>query len=205
MAADAVCVEDRRIVKTRAALREALIELTEERGWNGFSINDLCERANINRGTFYNHYRDKDELMMAFQDEVLEQIGNLQTSLADMSLEEVAMCVGFKKPLPIMVTLFDYLRKEGRFLHAVLGPNGDAAFGLRLCTYVCNDIVKAMLNEQYRTGDDAFVDYYVTFYASAYFGVIRRWIEQGMVESSEEMAVICQRLLFIMPGEPIKL
>jgi hypothetical protein len=73
MAADAVCVEDRRIVKTRAALREALIELTEEQGWNGFSINDLCERANINRGTFYNHYRDKDELMMAFQDEVLEQ------------------------------------------------------------------------------------------------------------------------------------
>ena len=205
MPTEVPCAEDRRIVKTRKALRDALVELIEERGWSGFSVNDLCERADINRGTFYNHYRDKDDVLLAFEDEVLQQLDNLQEPLSSLSLEEVALCVATQTPLPIMVTLFDHLREEGEFLHAALGPKGDAGFGLRLCTHVCNDLVKSLLNEQYRTGSDAFVDYYVTFFASAYFGVIRRWIERGMLESSEEMSVICQRLLFITPGEPIKL
>ena len=41
--------------------------------------------------------------------------------------------------------------------------------------------------------------------ASAYLGVITRWIETGMRESSEEMALIAMRLFFIKPGESIKL
>lgn len=51
----------------------------------------------------------------------------------------------------------------------------------------------------------AFVDYYLAFYASAYLGVITHWIETGMKESSEEMALIAMRLLFIRPGEPIRM
>ena len=51
---------DPRIVRTKAALREALISLMEERGFDGFTVNDLCQRAGLNRGTFYNHFEDKD-------------------------------------------------------------------------------------------------------------------------------------------------
>ena len=45
----------------------------------------------------------------------------------------------------------------------------------------------------------------MAFFASAYLGVIERWIETGMQESSEEMALIAMRLFFIKPGESIKL
>ena len=43
------------------------------------------------------------------------------------------------------------------------------------------------------------------FYASAYIGVVEQWLETGMKESSEQMARIAQRLLFIKPGESIEL
>ena len=51
----------------------------------------------------------------------------------------------------------------------------------------------------------AFVDYYVAFYASAYLGIITRWIERGTLETSEDMARIAMRLFFIKPGESIEL
>lgn len=62
---------DPRIVRTKAALREALISLMEERGFDGFTVNDLCQRAGLNRGTFYNHFEDKDDLLQTFENEVL--------------------------------------------------------------------------------------------------------------------------------------
>ena len=46
--------------------------------------------------------------------------------------------------------------------------------------------------------------YHVAFFASAYLGIITRWIETGMHESSEEMAAVAMKLLFTT-GDPIKL
>ncbi|MCB1607667.1 MAG: TetR/AcrR family transcriptional regulator [Xanthomonadales bacterium] len=54
---------DRRIQRTRDALRDALLALMTERGWEGTSVQDICERANVARSTFYLHYNGKDELL----------------------------------------------------------------------------------------------------------------------------------------------
>lgn len=204
---EAMCerTRDRRITRTRQALRSSLIELTEERGLEGFTVNDLCERADINRGTFYNHFRDKDDLLKQLEGEVLADLQTFQTEMGDLNLVEVARASKTRTPLPLFVELFDYLRGQGDFLHAVLGEGGDASFSRRLRDAVCTNFVQRMLHERYRTSTDPFVGYYVSFYASAYMGVILRWLETGMVESSEEMAVIALRLLFIKPGESIKL
>ena len=65
------CCEDRRITRSKRALRDALIELMEERGFDGFTVNALCVRADLNRGTFYNHYHDKEALLAAFEGEIM--------------------------------------------------------------------------------------------------------------------------------------
>lgn len=54
---------DRRSQRTRDALRDALLELMTELGWDGVSVQNLCERANVGRSTFYLHYTSKDELL----------------------------------------------------------------------------------------------------------------------------------------------
>ena len=69
---------DRRITRSRRALRRALIELIEERGLDGFTVNDLCARADLNRGTFYNHFRDKDDLLQSFEDEIMADLRTFQ-------------------------------------------------------------------------------------------------------------------------------
>ncbi len=197
--------EDRRITRSKKALRAALIDLMEEKGFDAITVNDLCVAADLNRGTFYNHFHDKDNLLATFEDEIMDNVAAIQARMKSLDMHDIIAVRVKKVPLPLLVDLFDYLRCEGDFLHAVLGPGGDVRFGPRLRDSVCANLIHSVLHARYRKSTDPFVQYYVAFYASAYLGVITRWIETGMQESSEQMAKIAVRLLFIKPGEPIRL
>jgi AcrR family transcriptional regulator len=58
-------VVDRRVQRTRDALRQALMQLMVECGWDAIDVRSLCDRANIGRSTFYQHYPNKEELLKA--------------------------------------------------------------------------------------------------------------------------------------------
>lgn len=58
-------VVDRRVQRTRIALREALMQLMVECGWDAIDVQTLCTCANIGRSTFYQHYPNKEELLKA--------------------------------------------------------------------------------------------------------------------------------------------
>lgn len=57
--------EDARVTKTKEALRDAMMALLMEKAYSDISINELCQRANIRRATFYKHYKDKDDFLFA--------------------------------------------------------------------------------------------------------------------------------------------
>ena len=197
--------EDRRITRSKCALRDALVELIEERGLANFSASDLCSRANLNRGTLYNNFGDKDGLLAALEADIMADLESFQAEMQKLTLKDVLRYRVNKQPMPFLVNLFDYLREQGDFLHAVMGSKGDPSFGPRVRDAVCTEIIQTILHERYRNNPAPFVQYYVAFYASAYLGVITHWIETGMKESSQDMARIAMRLFFIKPGDPIKL
>lgn len=55
--------DDRRILRTRRTLTDALLALLSERGWDELSVQDICDRADIGRSTFYAHFQNKEELL----------------------------------------------------------------------------------------------------------------------------------------------
>jgi AcrR family transcriptional regulator len=64
---------DRRIRRTQQVLRQAFLEVLQEKGFAGTSIQDITERANVNRGTFYTHFADKYALLDTVMREMFHQ------------------------------------------------------------------------------------------------------------------------------------
>jgi AcrR family transcriptional regulator len=62
---DAPARPDRRVNKTRKALKEALADLILERGYESVTVQHVIDRADVGRSTFYAHFIDKDDLLMA--------------------------------------------------------------------------------------------------------------------------------------------
>jgi AcrR family transcriptional regulator len=54
---------DRRVLKTKAALRDAMLSLMAPKGWDEMTIQEICNAANVGRSTFYVHYQSKDDLL----------------------------------------------------------------------------------------------------------------------------------------------
>lgn len=64
---------DRRVQRTRQLLQKSLIDLITERGYDAVTIQDIVERANIGRTTFYLHYRSKDELFVSCHEGIVRK------------------------------------------------------------------------------------------------------------------------------------
>jgi AcrR family transcriptional regulator len=68
---------DSRVRRTRDALGDALVALMQERPFDDIKVQDILDRAQIGRATFYAHYRDKDDLFLSDVEDFLELMSNL--------------------------------------------------------------------------------------------------------------------------------
>ncbi|MDR2109518.1 MAG: TetR/AcrR family transcriptional regulator [Coriobacteriales bacterium] len=198
-------VPDRRTLRTKRALREAFAQLVEERGLSGFSVSELSERADLNRGTFYAHFRDRDDLLRCYEDEIVADLLLFENRLRQVKLRELLAARLSGKPPAVAVELFDVLREHGVLLRALLGERGDAAFQTRIRDGVCANLVRVVLHSKYRDRPTPLTEYYIAYYASGALGLIQRWLERGMAEPSEQIARILLTVLFLKPGDPIEL
>ena len=201
-AASSPCT-DRRYLRSRKMIYEALAGLIEERGVDGFTVSDLTERADLNRSTFYSHFKDKDDVIRCYEDEFLAELSHVEATLGEVTPEQLAEAVLEFEPLPMLVGLFDFLREHGATLRALLGPTGDIAFEHRLMDTLCDTLMSCVLDPKYTKDKNLMVDYYVSYFTSAALGVVGRWLGDGMRESSETMATILMRVSFLRPGDPI--
>jgi AcrR family transcriptional regulator len=67
---------DRRTQRTRQTLSQALIVLIQEKRYEAITVQDICQRANVGRSTFYKHYQDKDDLLASNFQQVMESLGS---------------------------------------------------------------------------------------------------------------------------------
>jgi AcrR family transcriptional regulator len=71
---DSTPAPDRRVLKTKAALRDAMLDLMALRGWDELTIQEICDHANVGRSTFYVHYQSKEDLLSEGLNELRDMI-----------------------------------------------------------------------------------------------------------------------------------
>src|SRR6185436_7350084 len=96
----------RRVDRTRRMLREALVALLMERGWDEVSVQDVCARADVGRSTFYVHFADKEEALFSGFDD-------LHGALANLSREST--------PFSFVLPLIEHALGNVRLFRAIVG------------------------------------------------------------------------------------
>lgn len=186
--------EDRRIIRTRLAIREALIGLIAERGFDPLTVKDISEKANINRGTFYLHYRDKFDLLEQTIDQIAEECKNIILEVNTLDLSDYK---DLDEPIPVMVSLFDFFQKNAALMRALLGLKGDMAFRNHLEKVLWTSFFeKELLTHIKRANFLIPSEYFMAYLISAHLGVVQQWLENGCRETPREMAFILYRLSF---------
>src|SRR5690242_6450230 len=66
--------ENRRVLYTKKIIKESLIDLLQHKKIHEVTVTDICKKSDINRGTFYTHYKDTYDLLKSLEDELFNQI-----------------------------------------------------------------------------------------------------------------------------------
>ena len=196
---------DRRSLRSRKMMHDAVAELLTERGFGNFTISDLMNKADLNRSTFYGHYLSLEDLLTQMKREIVNDLSSLKPLIVSVSLKDVFTFQLTGTPPAVTVLLFDILHDHGRLLGGLLCPSGDAHFQAELRDEVCASFIRSILNKKYTQSPSALVEYYIRYYSSALLGLIQRWLEGGMVESSAEMARIMLTIMSLQLGDSITL
>ncbi len=183
-------VLDRRVKRTRNLLREAVLELAETQDLTEMTVQDITRRADVNRATFYQHYRDKDELVEQTIDDLLEELfGGCAPVLAgrDRLMPDAVH--------PSVVAMFREVGRRAGLYRRLVGHGGSAYFISRFQTRNEELFLRAWRLLDIPE-DDVRIPSMVRarFAASAALGLFSYWLEQGQVESAETMAAWLWRL-----------
>jgi AcrR family transcriptional regulator len=174
---------DRRVRRTRRSLREALVALIVERGYEKVTVQDVLDRADIGRSTFYAHYRDKDDLFTACFDD-------LRTDL-ERELEATTTGPSHDDPTRPIGVMFEHAFGHQRVYQALCGRSGETA-GTRLLHRLVLDSLRAHLTP---VGLKLPVDVVAEYHAGGLVAVLVWWVRQGFPQPPAEIAHVCQKMI----------
>ncbi len=178
---ESVLSTDRRSVRTRLALRDALAEEIAAMGdLSRVTVTAVTSRAGVTRRTFYSHYRDIPDLVNRIESDTVTELRPLVAQLSQVHLDELAEAINRQEPCPGSQEILSYVKARGSYLRPLLGEGGDPAFSQR---------IRAMVHEV------------VAGRALDGIDVLLRWLEGGMRESVRTMARIMTALMFVRPGD----
>lgn len=178
---------DLRIRRTKAALREALIDLISEKGFDTVTVGEIAERAMINRATFYRHYQDKYELVASiFQENVDTLINELGYRPDDM--ETIA-----RWHTEAWIKFFEHFARHARLYKAMLGRRGSTWYTAQMIDYLKDSFYKhaqtSNLLPQQKSENHMPLDFVLACQASWLVSVLTWWLENGAEYSPKQIAV----------------
>ncbi len=175
---------DRRPQRTRRALRDALIALVLEKGYDAVTIREIVERADVGRATFYTHFTDKEALLLS----VFEEIHLGAARPRDLRRRSL---------FTMTADLFRQAQREPRVYRAMLGQFGSGPLNDRIERAMLEQ-VRGELADLAPDAKEGSVDFAARVMVSAFMGLLRWSLFAGHGASPDELAERFTALL--LPG-----
>jgi len=167
-------VADRRVHRTRRRLKEALLALMREKGYGRITVQELVDRADVARSTFYAHFDAKDDLLFDGFDRWLLDLGRVSRAAGGAAED------GFRFALPLL----RHARGHRRVFRAIFGSTGSPRAARRfhdlLVQVVLQELPEAPGEERLRQARAHAV-------AGAFMALVTWWFESGVGLSPEKV------------------
>lgn len=169
---------DRRVRRTKARLRQALAQLLLEKDLSSITVRELTDLADVNRGTFYTHYRDLYDMLEQMEQEMFQELEDMLDSYASDILQQDIT--------PILRDVFRFVGRNKDLCQVFLARQAVDRFSQRLNTLIYHKCLADRPEEG---------NYALEFVVAGAVGLIRAWLERGAQESPEEMAQLTGQLI----------
>ncbi len=204
---------DLRVKRTNTALREALIDLITEKGFDAVTVGDISERAMVNRATFYRHYQDKYDLVTSIFR------GAVDTLVAELDVPDSLdamhqLVIGFISAASASPTspevesaqhawtgFFEHFARHDRLYRAMLGKRGSAWFTAKMVEYIADSLYRrtqaSTLWPQLVAAEleDMPLDVRLAWIANWLVSILAWWLDAGTAYSSWQVANWSKRIM----------
>ena len=153
--------ENRRVKLTKKMIKEALTALMCEKGFAKISVKELCEKADVNRSTFYAYYRDISSVIRDMEEDILMQLPDLGST----DLEE------FNSKI---FSLFEYIRVNSRVFYVMMFNSSSSQFCKKLMDAILQKYEGLSTIKDERVSRMSYI-----FCANGIVGLVKDWIESG--------------------------
>ena len=177
---------DRRIRKTKQQLRQSLTILLKQKRIQDITVRELAELADINRGTFYLHYRDVYDLLNQIEDELLDELESVLSKYQPGSI--------LPNTAQIFTDVYELVQRNSELAGILLGDNGEWNFINRLNQILREKCLRDWV-EHFRTENHETFDSYYIFIISGCMGLVQHWLKNGMKETPQELAALTEQII----------
>jgi len=174
---------DKRVYKTLTKIEKSMVTLLNVKSYDDISIKDICDESGISRGTFYQHYRDKDDFLFQYQKAMMKKGKRRLTQIQ------------FEERRQFFEHALNFWINEGELLLLLLRDNG---------AYIVQQAIKKnlqqnievrlvpIMNTQALTNKEKY--FLIIFMSNAVFGVLQDWVQRGRKESPKEISLMIDKV-----------
>ncbi|MEB6043873.1 TetR/AcrR family transcriptional regulator [Staphylococcus pseudoxylosus] len=190
-------VEDRRVRKTKNAIKQAFIKLLAEKELERITIQDITTLADVNRGTFYLHYEDKYILLSDLEDEILaslaDEIGTYKLVMQDSNLEDFAKNFSEK----ILKNIILHIQKDIDFYLVIFKLDRKSHLEDKISELMYANMTKNLSNKQKISGIP--IDYFHSYVSGATISFIKHWVQDNNRMEPDMVADYLFKIIFNSP------
>jgi AcrR family transcriptional regulator len=177
--------QDRRVRRTRAALLDALLGLMVEKGYDAVTVQDLIDRADIGRSTFYAHFTDKSDLLH-------EALAGLRATLAPPPGSPPP---DRRRPLPFSLHLFRHVHDVRQLLAALLTRNSSGTVTAEIEEILREAATAELTAVAAAAGEPRVpVDLLARSVVAGCLATLSWWVDGGFRQSPEELETLFRTL-----------
>ena len=176
---------DKRALRSRKLLQDALLTLLEKQEYNKTSVADICETAGVARPTFYLHYKTKDDLILGYLDDMFDQFYD------ELPAEMLILCnIG----VDLARLLFSQWEGHRLFVQAVVKAGLDNLIMKRFQQYCTQIFGRFLRTNDFKITSPELLKYVIDYLAGASMMIIMRWLRDDMRQPVDSIALLYTEL-----------